>query len=168
MIDKALFEYAKDSTALVGSWDGTGGVAAEDSVAEPRNDGISELTHRVGDTDQEVAEPRPAVSRMAENVKGTDDGVGAAIEALVVSESISDQDDAFGSAGGSGHGDELLGDATLKGGEAEVATVVVAEDETNNPVTEGADAVIEENRAAFDLESFRFRHVVVASDSYTV
>ena len=105
---------------------------------------------------------------MAEDVQCANDGVGAAVEALVVSESIGDQDDALGSAGRGRHGDEFLGKTALKGGKVEVVAKVVAEDETNDSVAEGTDAVVEENRAAFDLGSFRFRHRCGRSDSYTV
>ena len=73
-------------------------------------------------------------------------------------EGVSDEDDALGSAGGGGHGDELLAEGALKRGEAEVATMIVAEDETDDSVAEGADAVVEENRATFDLGAFNFVH----------
>jgi len=46
----------------------------------------------------------------------------------------------------------------LKWGKAEVAAMVVAHDETDYSVTEGADAIVEENRAAFDLGAFNFVH----------
>jgi len=105
---------------------------------------------------------------VAENVQCANDGIGAAVEALVVSKGIGDQDDALGSAGGGRHGDEFLGKTALKRGEAEVAANVVAEDETDDSVTKGTDAVVEDNRAAFDLGSFRFRHRCGRSDSYTV
>ena len=36
--------------------------------------------------------------------------------------------------------------------------MVVAHDETDYSVTEGADAIVEENRAAFDLGAFNFVH----------
>jgi hypothetical protein len=143
---------------LVGGWDGTGGVAAEDSVAEARDEGIAELAQGAGDTDQKVAETGPAVPRIAEDIQRTDDGIGAAVETLVRAEGVGDEDDAFGRAGGGGHGDELLGEAALERGEAKLVTVIVAEDEPDDSVAEGADAVIKKNRAAFDLGSFRFRH----------
>ena len=51
--------------------------------------------------------------------------------------------------------------------------MVVAKDETDDSIAEGTDAIVEENRTAFDLGAFNFchlgdRYLVVATDSYTV
>jgi hypothetical protein len=143
---------------LVGGWDGTSSVAAEYSVAETRYDAIAELADRAGDTDQEVAEACPAAPRVTQDIERANNGVGAAVETLVRAEGVRDKDDALGRAGGGGHGDELLGEAALERGETEIATVIVAKNETDDSVAEGTDAVVEENRAAFDLGSFSFRH----------
>ena len=143
---------------MIRSWDGTGGISAKDTVTKARDDGIAKLAQGAGDTDQEVAKASPTIPRVAKGLQRANDGVGAAVEALVVSEGIGDQDDALGGAGGGGHGDELLAKGALKRGEAEVAMMVVAEDETDDSVAEGTDAVVEENRATFDLRAFNFVH----------
>ena len=166
-MDKALFRYAKDSIALIGAWDGASSVSAADTVTETGDYGVGELSDRAGDTGQHVAQAGPAVPRVAEDMQSANDGVRTAVEALMGGEGIGDEDYALWSAGGSGHGDQLKGQGTLERGEAEVAAMVVAEDEADNSVAEGADAVVKEDRATFDLGSFRFSHVVVAADSYT-
>ena len=158
MTGKTLFGHAEDSIALVGGWDGAGGVTAKYTVAEPCDDGIAELAQGAGDTDQEVAEASPTIPGVAKDLQRANDGVRTAIEALMVGEGISDEDDALGGAGGGGHGDELLAKGALKRGEAEVAMMIVAEDETDDSVAEGTDAVVEENRATFDLGAFNFVH----------
>jgi hypothetical protein len=143
---------------LVKGWDGTGGVAAEYSVAKSRDDGVAELTYGPGEAGQEVAEAAPAIQGVAKDMQRADNGVGTAVEALVVGEGVGNEDDALWCAGGGGHGDELAGEGALKRGEAEFVAKVVAEDEAHDTVAEGTDAIVEEDRTAFDLGAFHFSH----------
>ena len=95
-------------------------------------------------------------------------GVRTAVEALVGCEGVGDEDNALGRAARGGHGDEFAGERALQGSEAEIAAVIVTEDEANYAVAEGADAIVEKNRAAFDLGALHFGHSGGLLDSYTV
>jgi hypothetical protein len=143
---------------LVGSGDRAGGVSTKETVADPSNDGITELAQGPGDTDQQGAKAGPAIPRVAEDLQRADDGVGAAVEALVGAEGIGDDDDPLGRAGGGRDRDQFQREATLKRGETELAAVVVAKDKTDDSVAEGANAIVKEDRTAFDLGAFHFGH----------
>ena len=82
-------------------------------------------------------------------------------------EGVRDEDDALGRAGGGGHGDKFEGEGALEWDEAELVAIVVTENETDDSVAESADAVVEENRAAFDLGALHCVHCG-RYDSYTV
>ena len=73
---------------MVGGWDGTGSIAAKDTVAEPCDDGIAELAQGAGNTGEESTEAGPALPGVAEDLQGADDGVGATVEALVRGEGV--------------------------------------------------------------------------------
>ena len=51
-------------------------------------------------------------------------------------------------------GEELLAEGGFDWGEAEYGVAVVTEEEVHRPVAEDADAVVEQDGAAFDLGAF--------------
>ena len=71
-----------------------------------------------------------------------------------------DEDDAFGfGLGGGGEGgEELLGERGLLGDEAEACGGVVAEEVADDSVAEGADAVVEDDVAGFELGVLKIGH----------
>jgi hypothetical protein len=94
-------------------------------------------------------------------MEGASYGVSAAMEALVGSESVGDQDDTFRGSGGGwrdGEGQNLSGYWASEGSEAEAATLVLAENEADESVAEDADAVVEHDGVTGDLCTFGFSH----------
>ena len=167
MIKKALFEHAEDSIALFRCGDRAGVVPAEDTVTEASDDGIAELAHGAGKAHEQGIETSSAIPGLTKNLQGANDGIGAAVEALVASEGVGDENDALGCTGGRGHSDKFEGQGALERDKAKFAAPIVAEDETYDPVTEGADAIVDDYRTAFDPGALRFVHRG-RYDSYTV
>jgi hypothetical protein len=93
---KALFVYTKDSTALAGCGNWTGGVAAEETVTEAGDDGVAELAEGTGDKGEEGTKAAPI---WAEELEGVGYCVGAVVEALGGGEGGGDEDDAFEGVG---------------------------------------------------------------------
>jgi hypothetical protein len=158
LIKKALFEHAEDSIALFRCGDRAGVVPTEDTVTEAGDKGVAELAHGAGKAHEQGVKTSSTVPGLAKNLQGADDGIGAAIEALVESEGVGDENDALWRAGGRRHSNKFEGEGALERDKAEFSATIVAEDETYDPVAEGADAIVEDYRTTFDPGAVRFVH----------
>jgi hypothetical protein len=148
---------AKDTPFLGGCGNGAGGIASEEAIAMASDEAVAEFAEAMGYQAEGHAEGGPGA---VEEAEGFADGVGAAVDALRRSEGCGDEHNTFGGRllCEMERGQEFLRERGLLGDEAEALDVVVAEEEVDDAVTQGADAVVENDRVGFDLSALKLGH----------